>query len=94
MVVYSRLLGTGILCSCGSLGTCGHNVLFNLQQDKCYFLFCEFYLWMNGILKVRALRMALLYILGYGQHCFTEGAEPVRLNTGNRAQRLKQKEQI
>ena len=61
MVVCCELLGVGILCSCSCPGRPGHDVPVNLQQDKCYSLFCNFlslYRWKSVIpLKVRALRM-------------------------------------
>ena len=55
-----KFLGTRILCSyncsCGS----SQKVPINLQQDKCYSLFCNFllpYEWKHVIpLKIRALR--------------------------------------
>ena len=37
-----KLLGAGLLCSQGCPGRSGHNVPINLQQDKCYFLSCNF----------------------------------------------------
>ena len=37
-----RLLGAGILCSCSCPRRSGHSVPVNLQQDKCYSLFCNF----------------------------------------------------
>ena len=56
-----RLLGAGILCSCSCPGRSGHNVPVDLQQDKCYSLFCNFlslYDWESVILlKARGLRM-------------------------------------
>ena len=56
-----KLLGVGILCSCSYSPRSGYNVPVNLQQDKCYSLFCSFlslYEWKSAIpLKVRALRM-------------------------------------
>ena len=54
-------LGVGILCSRSCPHRSGHNVPVNLQQDKCYSLFCNFlplYEWKSVIpLKVRGLRM-------------------------------------
>ena len=49
-------------------------------------IFCSenFYLYMNGPLKVRALRMG--YPVCFGQTSFTSGAEPAWLSTGNRTQ--------
>ena len=56
-----KLLGAGILCSCSCLHRFDHNVPINLQQDKCYSLFCNFlslYEWENATsLKVRDLRI-------------------------------------
>ena len=61
MVGCCKLLGAGILCSCCCLPKSSHDVSVNLQQNKCYFLFCNFlslYEWKHVIsLKVRALRM-------------------------------------
>ena len=37
-----RLLGAGILCSCSCSPRSGCDVPVNLQQDKCYSLFCNF----------------------------------------------------
>ena len=37
-----RLLGVGILCSCSCPRRPGRKVPVNLQQDKCYSLFCNF----------------------------------------------------
>ena len=57
-----KLPGAGILCSCRCPSRSGHSVPINLQQDKCYSLFCNFlslYEWKRVIpLKVKALRMA------------------------------------
>ena len=36
-----KVLGAGILCSCGWLHRSGHNVPVNLQQDKWYSRFCN-----------------------------------------------------
>ena len=56
-----KLLGAGILCSCSCLCRSGHNGPINLQQDYCYFQFCNFlslYEWENVMpLTVRTLRM-------------------------------------
>ena len=52
-----KLLGVGILCSCSCRCMSGHDVPVNVQQDKYNCLFYNFYLSMNGLLKVRALRM-------------------------------------
>lgn len=69
-----KVLGTGILCSYSPPCRSDHSVPVNSQQDKCYFLFCNFFTWvvMKGIilLKVkperqRALRVAIMYISGY-----------------------------
>ena len=61
MVGCCKLLGVGIICSCGGPHKSDHDVPVNLQQDKCYSLFnnflslCE---WKSVIpLKARALRM-------------------------------------
>ena len=43
-----KLLGVGILCPCRCLGRSSHNVLVNLQQDKCFLCSATFYLCMNG----------------------------------------------
>ena len=37
-----NLLCTRILCSCNCPCRSGHNVPINLQQNNCYFLFCNF----------------------------------------------------
>ena len=42
MTVCYKVLGAGILCSCSCLGRSGHNVPINLQEDNCYFVFCNF----------------------------------------------------
>ena len=44
-----KLLGAGILFSCSCPHSSGHNVPVNLQQDNCYFLFCNFLIsmWME-----------------------------------------------
>ena len=61
MASCCKLLGVGILWSCSCPSRSGHNVPINLQQDKCYSLFCNFLSlceWRSVIpLKVRALRM-------------------------------------
>ena len=58
MVSCCKLLG--ILCSQSCLHRSGH-IPINLQQDKCYALFCNFlslYEWKSDKpLKVRTLRM-------------------------------------
>jgi len=48
------------------------------------------------LVKVVALRSGILYVPGSRQHPLAEGAEPGRLGTGDRRQRLnlKEKEQI
>ena len=61
LIVCCRLLGVGILCSSCCPCRSGHDVPVNLQQDKCYSLFCNFISpreWKSIILlKVRALRL-------------------------------------
>ena len=56
MASCCKLLSAGILCSCSCSWMCGHNVPINLQQDNCYFIFCNFlflYEWKSVIpLKV------------------------------------------
>ena len=42
MVGCCKLLGVGILCSYRCPHRSGHDVPVNLQQDKCYSLFCNF----------------------------------------------------
>ena len=68
MAGYYKFLGIGILCSHSCPHSSGHNIPINLQQDKCSSLFCNFLSlceWKSVILlKVRALRMGLLYISG------------------------------
>ena len=63
VVSCCKLLGVGILCSHSCLHRSGQDVPVNVQQDKCYFLFCNFlslYEWRSVILlKVRALRKGL-----------------------------------
>ena len=58
-----KLLGAGILCSCNCPCRSGHNVPIHLQQDNCYFLFCNFlplYEWKGVIpLKVESGRQSL-----------------------------------
>ena len=60
LVSCCRLLGVGILCSGSCPRRSGHDVPVNLQQDKCYSLFCNFLSlneWKSVTpLKVRALR--------------------------------------
>ena len=43
-----KLLGVRILCSCSGPHRSGHDVPVNLQQDKCYSLFNNFDLYVNG----------------------------------------------
>ena len=43
MVSCCKLLGAGILCSRSCPCRSGHDVPVNLQQDKCSFLFCNFF---------------------------------------------------
>ena len=61
MVGCCKPLGVGILCSCCCPLWSGHDASINLQQEKCYSLFCDFlslYELKSVIpLKVRALRM-------------------------------------
>ena len=61
MLSCCKLLGAGIFCPYNCLRRSGHSSLGNLQQDKCYSLFCHFltlFEWKNIIpLKTRTLRM-------------------------------------
>ena len=57
LVSFCKLLGVGILCFCSCPCMSGHDVPVNVQQDKYNCLFYNFYLSMNGLWKVRALRM-------------------------------------
>ena len=61
IVMVCKLLGVGILCSCSCPSWFGHNGPVNLQQDKCYSLFCHFlslYEWKSVLPgKIRALRL-------------------------------------
>ena len=62
VIVCCRLLGVGILCSCCCPCRSGHDVPVNLQQDKCYSLFCNFISpceWKNIILKGQSLEIGL-----------------------------------
>ena len=58
-----RFLSVGILCSYSWTHRSGHDVLVNLQQNKCYSLFCNFLSLYDGggrsviPLKLRALRI-------------------------------------
>ena len=93
-----KFLGVGVLCSCSYPGRSGHNDPINLQQDNCYFLFCNFVSlceWKSVIyLKVRVLRMSYHLYFRLQATFYHKGAEPVWLSTGNRAQGLALKEQI
>ena len=73
MVGCFKVLSGGILYSCSYPPRSGQDVPGNLQQDNVLHLFC---LYMNELLKVRALRMGFLYISGYRQSAFTKDAEP------------------
>ena len=42
MIIWCKLHGTGILCSCSCPHKSGHYIPLNLQQGKCYSLFCSF----------------------------------------------------
>lgn len=42
MVSFCRLLDVRLLCSCTCPHRSGHDLLVNLQKDKCYSLFCNF----------------------------------------------------
>ena len=42
VVSCCKLLGLGILCFCSCPQRSGQDVPINLQQDKCYSLFCNF----------------------------------------------------
>ena len=42
VVFCCRFLGVGILCPCSCPHRSGHHVPVNLQQGKCYSLFCSF----------------------------------------------------
>ena len=57
LVSFCKLISVGILCSSSCPRMSCHDVPVNLQQGKYNSLFCNFYLCMNGLLKVRALRM-------------------------------------
>ena len=61
MVGCCKLLGVRIICSYRYTGRSWLDVPINLQQDKCYSLFCNFLSlceWISVIpLNVRALRM-------------------------------------
>ena len=61
MVGCCKLLGVRIRCSCSCPDRSGHDIPINLQQDKCYSLFCNYlflYEWKSVIpLKVRGLEM-------------------------------------
>ena len=69
----------------------GHNVPVNLQQDKCYSLFCNFFSlheWKSVIpLKVRAWRMG-------SPVYFRLWATFLTCSKSSRIQRLKEKKQI
>ena len=91
-----KLFSTGIFCSCSCPPWSDHNVPINFQQNKCYFLFCNFlslYEWKSVIaLKVRALEWLACMFQAIGNSSLTKGTESARLSTGNRIQRLELKE--
>ena len=77
MASCCKLLGAGILCSCSCPCRSGHNAPINFQQDKCYFLFCNFLMDKCYTFKGQSLeKCAILYISAYRQHSFRKGAEP------------------
>ena len=51
VVSCCKLLGLGILCCCSCPQRSGQDVPINLQQDKCYSLFCNFLSWYELTLK-------------------------------------------
>ena len=67
-----------IFCSYSCPGRSGLDVTVNLQQHKCYFLFCNFlslYEWKSVTpLKVRTLSIG--HISGYMKYYFQKGAGP------------------
>lgn len=52
-----KFLGTKILCFCSCPPRSGHDIPVNLQQNRCYSLFCNFLSRNVIILKVTALRI-------------------------------------
>ena len=54
-----KLLGVGILCSYSCPHGSGQNVPVNLQQDKCYSLFCNFLSQYKWTLKGHSLKNRL-----------------------------------
>ena len=62
MVGGCNLLGVGILCSCNSPCGSGHDVPVNLQEDKCYSLFCNFLSLYEWTLKGQSLANGLACI--------------------------------
>ena len=68
------MLGARILCSCICVCRSDHNVLVNLQQDKCYSLLCNFKISirMEKCYTLNVREWGILYILGYRQCSFTE----------------------
>ena len=65
VVVCCKFLDVRILCSCSYPDRPGQNVPINLQQDKCYSLFCNslpLYEWKSCTLKGQSLENGLLCI--------------------------------
>ena len=87
-----------ILCSCRCPCRYGHNASVNLQQEKCYFHFIAFYLYIKEkcyILKGKAWEAvpwewAIFYYSGYRWHFLQSWkAEPAWLSTDNREKGFK-----
>ena len=62
VVSCCKLLGLGILCCCSCPQRSGQDVPINLQQDKCYSLFCNFLSLYEWTLKDHNPKNRLSYI--------------------------------
>ena len=92
-VVSCKLLGVEILFSCSCLHRSGHSVPVNLQQNKCYSLFCKFLSLYEWILKGQSPENRLSCIFQAIGNILLQKCR-ASMTTGNKAQRLKQTEQI
>ena len=67
MVGWCEVLSAGILCSCSYPPRPGYSVPVTFNKTMLLSVLNLFCFYMNGLLKVRALRMGFLYISGYRQ---------------------------